>query len=192
MASTDVGTLRTKLSWEDDGTNKSLSGFKRDLKGLRSEMNLAKSGGKDYTNSLKGMGQQSDVLTRRLKTQKEQVQELRKRYEESKRVKGEDAEQTKNLASQYNNAEAAMNRTESQLKALNEEIRRQESPWTKLGESMTKTGDKMQKVGRSMTDFGKSYSMKVTAPIVASGVAVFKAASDYESAFAGVNSCPPC
>src|SRR5690606_31115820 len=35
-------------------------------------------------------------------------------------------------------------------------------------------------------DFGKNYTMKVTAPIVAGGTAAFKAAMDYESAFAGV------
>src|SRR5699024_3451842 len=163
-----------------------MEGFRRDLRGLRSEMNAARSGGREYTNSLKGMRQQSDVLTRRLKTQKEQLRELRRRYRESVRVKGEDAVETKNLASQYNNAEAAMNRTETQLRNLNDEIKRQESPWTKIGESMTKTGDKMQEIGRGMTSFGRDYTMKVTAPIVAGGTAMFKASMDYESAFAGV------
>lgn len=186
MTQRDIGTLRTRLSWEDEGANNSLSGFKRDLKGLRSEMNLAKSGGKEYSNSLKGMREQSDILSRRFKTQEERVKELRKRYDESVKVKGEDAVATKDLQAQLNNAAAEMNRTEEQLKSLNEEIRRQESPWTQLGEKMTSTGEKMQDFGRGMTDFGKSYSMRVTAPIIAGGVAMFKAASDYESAFAGV------
>ncbi|ONK21231.1 phage tail tape measure protein [Bacillus sp. VT-16-64] len=186
MATKDIGNLRTRLSWEDEGANKSLEGFRRDLKGLRSEMNAARSKGREYTQSLKGMREQSDILSRRLKTQQERVQELRKRYEESARVKGEDAKQTQDLAAQYNNAVAEMNRTEEQLKRLNSAIREQSSPWTKLGENMTKTGDKLQTVGRSMTDFGKNYSMKVTAPIVAGGTAIFKASMDFESAFAGV------
>ncbi|WP_212925329.1 phage tail tape measure protein [Oceanobacillus sp. J11TS1] len=178
--------MRTRLSWEDDGANRSLEGFKRDLKGLRSEMRLAQSGGKDYTNSLKGMREQSDILTRRFKTQQEQVRELKRRYDEAKAVKGEDAVQTQNLAAQYNRAAAEMNLTEQQLKNLNEELRRQESPWTKVGEQMTNAGNKMQDFGRGMTDFGKSYTMRVTAPIVAGGTAMLKAAIDYESAFAGV------
>ncbi|MBT2600941.1 MULTISPECIES: phage tail tape measure protein [unclassified Oceanobacillus] len=186
MATRDIGALRTRLSFEDEGANNSLNGFKRDLRGLRSEMKLAQSGGSDYTNSLKGMREQSDILTRRFKTQEAQVKELRKRYNESKEVKGEDAVQTKNLASEYNKAAAEMNRTEEQLKNLNEEIRRQESPWTKMGTDLTNAGEKMQNVGRQMSDFGKNYTMRVTTPIVAGGVAVFKAASDYESAFAGV------
>lgn len=186
MTSKDVGTLRTRLSWEDEGSTKSLKGFRDDLKGLRTEMNAAKSGGQDYTKSLKGLSEQSDILTRQFKTQKEQVSELKKRYEESKAIKGEDAEQTKNLSNQYNNAVAAMNRTENQLALVTSAIEKQINPWKRLGENMTDAGDKMQEFGKGMTDFGKSYSMRVTAPIVASGAAVFKAASDYESAFAGV------
>ena len=186
LAQRDIGTLRTRLSWEDDGANRSLEGFRRDLKGLRSEMNLAKSGGKDYTNSLKGMRQQSDILTRRFQTQEQRVRELRKRYDESVKVKGEDAAATKDLQAQLNNAVAEMNKMEGQLERINEEIRRMESPWTRLGEGMTKTGETLQTVGRGMTDFGKNYTMRVTAPIVAGGVALFKASMDYESAFAGV------
>lgn len=186
MANRDIGNLRTRLSWEDEGSTRSLKGFKDDLRGLRSEMKAAQSGGKEYTSSLKGLRQQSDILSRTLKTQQERVKELRKRYEESKRIKGEDADQTKRLANQYNNAVAEMNRTEQQLGRVTSEIEKQINPWKRLERSLGDAGDKMQKFGRGMTDFGKSYSMKVTAPIVAGGVAVFKAASDYESAFAGV------
>lgn len=186
MASKDVGTLRTRLSWEDEGSVKSLQGFKNDLKSLRTEMGVAKSSGKDYSQSLKGLREQSDILTRTLKTQKEQVEELRKRYEESKRVKGEDSDQTRNLSDEYNKSVAAMNRTEQQLERVNGAIKQQLDPLQRLGKQWQETGDKMQSIGKSMTDFGKSYSMKVTAPIVGIGTAAFKAASDYESAFAGV------
>lgn len=186
MATREVGNLRTRLSWEDQGATRSLEGFRKDLKGLRSEMNLAKSGGKAYTNSLKGLREQSDILTRRFRTQEERVKELRKRYEESKRVKGEDAEQTKNLASQYNNAVAQMNRTENQLKKVNGAIEEQINPLKRLGTQLDSTGKKMQTIGRGMTDFGKSYTMGVTAPILAGGAAAFKASIDFESAFAGV------
>ena len=186
MATRDVGNLRTRLSFEDEGATRSLEALRRDLRGLRSEMNVARSRGREYTQSLRGMREQSDILTRRLRVQEQRVRELRRRYEESVKTKGEDANQTKNLAAQYNNAVAEMNRTENQLKNLNAEIRRLESPWTRLGQRLDTTGTKLQDLGRSMTDFGRSYSMRVTAPIVAGGTAVFKAAMDYETAFAGV------
>jgi len=186
MASAEIGTLRTRLSWEDEGADRSLKGFRDDLKSLRTEMGVAKSSGKEYTQSLKGLREQSDILTRTLKTQQEQVAELRKRYEESKRVKGEDADGTKNLSNEYNRAVAAMNRTEAQLERVNAAIKQQIDPLQRLGKQWQETGDKMQSIGRGMTDFGRDYSMKVTAPIMGIGAAAFKAASDYESAFAGV------
>src|SRR5690606_12499336 len=99
MATKEVGNLRTRLSWEDEGTTRSLTRFKEDLRGLKSEMRTITSQGNEYRNSLKGLRQQSDLLTRQYKTQEERVKELRNRYEESVRVKGEDAKQTRNLAS---------------------------------------------------------------------------------------------
>jgi len=43
----------------------------------------------------------------------------------------------------------------------------------------------MQTAGRGLTDFGKKATMGVTVPILAAGVAVFKTASDFETAFTG-------
>lgn len=186
MATKDVGNLRTRLSWEDDGANRSLKDFRRDLKGLSSELNAAKSKGREYTQSLKGLREQSDILTRRFKTQQETVKELKRRYEESKRVKGEDAEQTKNLSAQYNNAVAQMNKTEQQLKRVTSAIEEQVNPWKQLGRNLNDTGEKFQSFGQKMSQFGRDYSMKVTAPIVAGGTAMFKASMDFESAFTGV------
>ncbi len=45
---------------------------------------------------------------------------------------------------------------------------------------------KFADLGESMTKLGKSMSLKVTAPLAAVGTASFKAAVDFESAFAGV------
>ena len=186
MATRDIGYLRTRLSWEDEGAQRSLEGFRQDLRSLRSEMNVLRSQGRNYTNSLKGLRQQADILNRTYRTQQERVKELRRRYEESRRVKGEDAKQTRELERQYNNAVAAMNRTEEQLKRINRAIEEQTNPWRRLGRSMKETGDRLQTIGRDMTDFGRTYTMRVTTPIVAGGTAMFKAAMDYESAFAGV------
>ncbi|WP_026908957.1 phage tail tape measure protein [Paucisalibacillus globulus] len=186
MATKDVGNLRTRLSWEDDGTTRSLTRFREDLKGLRSEMRTVTSQGKEYKNGLKGLREQSDILSRQLRTQKERVEELRRRYQESASVKGEDAKQTRDLAAQYNNAVSEMNKTENQLNKVTQAINNQINPLKRLSDNLNAAGQKMQSVGKGMTDFGKNYSMKVTAPIVAGGTAVFKASMDFESAFAGV------
>ncbi|WP_078428762.1 phage tail tape measure protein [Alkalihalobacterium alkalinitrilicum] len=186
MSSKDVGTLRTRLSWEDEGSTRGLKGFKDDLKGLRSEMNAARSQGREYTTSLRGLREQSDILTRRLSVQKREVTELRRRYEESKRVKGEDAQQTKNLSNQYNNAVAAMNRTENQLKGVTNAIKEQVDPWRRLSRSAEETGRTMQAVGSSISSFGRSYTMRVTTPILGAGAAALKVGMDFEEGMSKV------
>src|SRR5699024_8574709 len=128
----------------------------------------------EFRTSLSGMKTESDILTRRLDVQKEKVSELARRYEESKRVNGENADKTKELAAQYNYAQAEMQKTEQQLARLNEMIRTQESAWTKLGDKMIGIGDGLQRFGRATTDFGKAYSLRVTAPILAAGTAALK------------------
>lgn len=186
MTTADIGNLRTRLSWEDEGTLKNLTRFKEDLRGLKSEMSTVTSQGKEYTNSLKGLRQQSDILSRTLRTQKDNVQELNKRYQQALVAKGEDAKQTRNLATQYNKAVAEMNKTEQQLGRITTQLEKQTNPWNRLAQQAEAAGNKMQTVGQGMADFGRNYTMNVTAPITAGGIAVFKAASDFESAFAGV------
>lgn len=182
----DVGNLRTRLSFEDDGAMNSLQRFRQDLKSLRSEMRTVTSQGKEYINSLKGLKQQQDILNRELKVHQERVKELNLRYQEAVKAKGADSEEARKLAIQYNNALAQMYKTEQQLGKVTQAIKEQENPLKNLSKDLEAAGEKFKSLGDKLSDFGKSYTVKVTAPIVAGGTAAFKAAMDYESAFAGV------
>src|SRR5699024_6865709 len=102
------------------------------------------------------------------------------------RTTGENSAKTKDLAAQYNNAQAQMKRTEQQLDRLNRMIKTQESRWTKLGQHLETYGKKMQDIGRKTTEFGRAYSMRVTAPIVAAGVAALKVGMDFEEGMSKV------
>src|SRR5690606_12874424 len=149
-------------------------------------MRTVTSQGRDYSNSLKGLRQQQDILNRQMRVHRERVQELNRRYREAVKVKGEDSKEARSLSRQINNVTSQMHKTEQQLDKVNKAIEEQINPWRKLGREAQEAGEKMQSVGRSLSSFGRDYSMKVTAPIVASGTAMFKAAMDFESAFAGV------
>ena len=181
----EIGNLRTRLSFDKTGES-NLTDLKRDLKGVRSEMNVFRSGSREYRTSLKGMRQESDILTRRLKVQEEQVSELRRRYEESRDATGENSAKTKDLAAQYNNAQAQMNRTKQQLERLNQEIKVQESRWTKLGERMETAGMKMQTVGRATARIGRRMTTRVTVPILGAAAAALKVGADFEEGMSKV------
>ena len=186
MAVREVGNLRTRLSFDDKGATSSLQRFRQDLAGLRSEMRTVTAMGKGYTNSLRGLRQQQDILNRQMRTHQERVKELNRRYQEAVKAKGEDSEEARKLARQYNNAQAEMLRTEQQLKRVTAAIENQQNPWKRLGQNLEQAGEKFKTVGQRMSEFGRDYTYRVTAPIVAGGTAIFKASMDFESAFAGV------
>lgn len=186
MATREIGHLRTRLSFEDGGAMSSLQRFKQDLAGLRSEMRTVTSLGKDYKNSLAGLKQQQDILNRELKVHQERVKEINRRYHEAVKAKGEDSEEARKLARQYNNAVAQMQKTEGQLKRVTQAIKDQQNPWKNLGRNLESASQKFKAFGDRASEFGRAYTMRVTAPIVAGGTAAFKAAMDFESAFAGV------
>lgn len=142
--------------------------------------------GKDYKNSLAGLKQQQDILNRELKVHQERVKEINRRYHEAVKAKGEDSEEARKLARQYNNAVAQMQKTEGQLKRVTQAIKDQQNPWKNLGRNLESASQKFKAFGDRASEFGRAYTMRVTAPIVAGGTADFKAAMDFESAFAGV------
>lgn len=181
----EIGSLRTRLSFEKTGES-DITSLTRDLKGVRSEMNNFRASSREYRTSMKGMHQESDILTRRLKVQKEEVSELKRRYDSAREATGENSAKTKDLAAQYNNAQAEMKRTQGQLDRLNQVIKTQESRWTKLGNGMEKYGAKLTKFGDSATRFGRTYSMRVTAPIVGAGIAALKVGMDFEEGMSKV------
>lgn len=182
----EVGALSTRISLDSAQFQQGMAGINRQLKALQHEQKAVTSSGTGFARGVNELRAKSDVLNRTLRVQQAQVQELARRYEASKRATGENSRETQNAQIAYQRAVADMRRTESALQGVTAEIERQSNPWNTLSRNMSNTGERLKQAGKGMSDFGRAYSTRVTAPIVASGVAMFKAASDYESAFAGV------
>jgi TP901 family phage tail tape measure protein len=182
----EVGALSTRISLDSAQFQQGMAGINRQLKALQHEQKAVTSSGTGFARGINELRAKSDVLNRTLRVQQAQVQELARRYEASKRATGENSRETQNAQIAYQRAVADMRRTESALQGVTAEIERQSNPWNTLSRNMSNTGERLKQAGKGMSDFGRAYSTRVTAPIVASGVAMFKAASDYESAFAGV------
>ncbi|ADU30976.1 phage tail tape measure protein [Evansella cellulosilytica] len=191
MSQAEVGALRVRLNLDNAEFTQSLSNVNAGLRGLRSEMNVTRSGGNDFGRSLEGLRTRSDILTRTFETQRAKVDELRRRYEESVRVKGEDHVETQKLLTQHNNAVAAMNRTEQQLNDVTDAIERQTNPWRRLETNLKDTGERFKEIGGKMSDIGKDLSLRVTAPIVGLGGAAVKMATDFNAGMANVATLIP-
>lgn len=193
----DVGDLRVKLSLTSADFERSVANMNRTLKAMGQEIRGLQNRGKEWGSSIEGLKQKQDAYSRLLDGQRTKVQKLNEQYQRAKQEQGENAVATQRLAEQLNRANAEMNRTERELNEITAELKRQEaelkksqSGWNQLGEKLTATGEKLKAVGDKMTSIGKELSMKVTAPLTAMGGLAVKSAIDFESAFAGVNSCP--
>ncbi|WP_175074662.1 phage tail tape measure protein [Terribacillus sp. AE2B 122] len=178
----EIAALRTKVSMEDAQFTRSAKSMAADLRQLKSEMNMVKASGKEYENSMSGMKQQSDILSRTLTVQQQKLAEIKKRYDESVRVKGVDADETKKLAAQYNNVAGQITRTQTRMDALTAEIKEQSNPWNQLSQDVSAAGDKIHSAGQKMFGTGRNMTVGVTTPIVGFGAASVNAALEFDGA----------
>lgn len=185
MAKEVIADLVAQISVDGTKFNKSMGQVNRQLKTVQEELKTARSRFKQTGDAEDLLGSRSKALTGKLKLQNSQVGMLAQAYEESKKNSGEFTKNTQNLATKLERAKRELGETEHELKGVNDQLKNQPSKWTELGDAAETAGKKMQTAGRGLTDFGKKATMGVTVPILAAGVAVFKTASDFETAFTG-------
>ncbi|OCA84484.1 phage tail tape measure protein [Bacillus sp. FJAT-27225] len=182
----EIGSLSVSLSLDASNFNGSIAQVDRNLKSMGSELKAVKAKGGDYGKSLDGLTSKKDILSRSLEASKIKLTETRKKYDEMVESGKANEAQLERQAKKVNDAQAQFNRLEAELKDVDAALKIQSSSWTQFSEKLAPIGSKLTAVGDKMTSIGKDLSMKVTAPIVGLGTAAFKAAVDFESAFAGV------
>ena len=164
----ELGGDTTKLDKAIKDVNKSARALDKELRGINYALKL------DPKN-VEMLAQKNQVLATRVEEAAKKVDILKQALKEASDqfARGEISdEEFRKIARETAIAEGELKKYSSQLKEFNNTMKQ-------TGEAWQKTGDKMVKVGKTL-------STKVTAPIVAFGGLATKAASDYESAFAGV------
>lgn len=121
-------------------------------------------------------------LERQLEAGQKRTQMLRAEYEKSVEATGAYSNESLKLHSQLSKSETAENNLKKALDQTNQELKKQGVYSDELKAKL----NKMSETGEKISSVGKSLTMKVTAPIVGAGAASVKAASDFESSFAGV------
>lgn len=182
----ELGSLEVSLSLNAANFNGSIAQVNRQMTAMGSELRALQARGTEYSSSLAGLGQKQDILSRQFDASGVKLREQRQRYDELVASGTATEAQLERQANAVNRAQVDYNRLERELAEVTEALRVQSSQWTQAGQRMQEAGTKMKSVGDGITSIGKNLSMKVTAPIAALGAASFKAAVDFESAFAGV------
>ncbi|SPU37920.1 phage tail tape measure protein, TP901 family [Lysinibacillus capsici] len=181
-----IGSLEVSLSLNASNFNGTVAQVNRNMRAMGSELQAIRARGSEYENSLTGLSQKQNVLSRSFDAASIKLQEQRRRYDELVASGTASSAQIERQANAVNQAQTQYNRLERELAEVTEQLRIQSSQWTQVGQRMQEVGGKLSSIGDGLMNVGKKLSMYVTAPIAAMGVGAFKAASDFESAFAGV------
>lgn len=181
-----IGSLEVSLSLNAANFNGTVAQVNRNMRAMGSELQAIRARGSQYENSLTGLSQKQNVLSRSFEAASIKLQEQRRRYDELVASGTASSAQIERQVNAVNQAQTQYNRLERELAEVTNQLRIQSSQWTQVGQRMQEVGSKLSAVGDGMMKVGKKLSMYVTAPIAAMGVGAFKAAVDFESAFAGV------
>lgn len=182
----EIGSLSVSLSLNADQFNGSMSQVDRNLRAMGSELKAIKAKGSDYGKSLDGLKSKKDVLARSVEAANIKLSETRKRYDELVASGKANEVELERQAKKVNDAQAQYNRLQTELAEVDKQLKIQSSSWTQVSQKLAPVGEKLTSIGNNVKSVGESLSMKVTAPLVGLGTGAFKAAVDFESAFAGV------
>lgn len=142
----------------------------------------------------------SEKLTKEYELQKAELGENAKATDKAKLHNQYLADQMKNSAQQVENLEQQLALAKDQFGENSSEVDKLEkelldakiatteftNEYKKATDSFQNFSDKAKNIGNGLQDVGKKWTMGVTAPIVAGAGLSVKAASDFETAFAGV------
>ncbi len=142
---------------------------------------------KEYKNSIEVTGKNSDES----KKLKGQIDELTKEYEKNEEKIRNNVATMENWEIKTNNTERKLKEMEQSLKDTNKEIDTQSSKWTKLGDKLDEIGDKIGKVGDKMQEVGKGLTKKVTVPIAGVATAATKMNRDLRKGLGNIATLIP-
>ncbi|MCY7931780.1 phage tail tape measure protein [Bacillus inaquosorum] len=135
--------------------------------------------------------QKADHLNKSIDLQQQRLKDLRRLYLESKRAKGEDAQETQELSARMNEATAQLRETQAQLRATNTQIDQQANAWHRMGTRAQESGENLRTVGGNLQSIGSEIATSFGAATLAVGGALglaTKKSMDFEQQMSNVKS----
>ena len=185
---TPLGQMYIELGLDVSKFNPTLNGAKNAVKYFQSNV-------KALDSSLKNNGKNTDLLQAKYKTLGQAIEAQRKVLDQMKKS----FDTLEPGTAKFDKAAAEIERENAKLAAMEGQLRNVQQALiavgkensfanriNKFGEGLIKSGDKIKTFGDNVSSLGGKLTTGLTLPLVASVGLVTKAASDYESAFAGV------
>ncbi|WP_439846124.1 phage tail tape measure protein [Bacillus spizizenii] len=171
--------------------NASVSTITTKMRALDAAFKASTAGVDNFGSTSDQLRQKADHLNKSIDLQQQRLKDLRRLYLESKRAKGEDAQETQELSARMNEATAQLRETQAQLRSTNTQIEQQANAWHRMGTQAQESGERMRTVGGNLQSIGSEIATTFGAATLAVGGALglaTKKSMDFEQQMSNVKS----
>ncbi|KXZ17753.1 phage tail tape measure protein [Bacillus nakamurai] len=171
--------------------NASVNTITTKMRALDAAFKATTAGVDNFGSTSDQLRQKADHLNKSIDLQQQRLKDLRRLYLESKRAKGEDAQETQELSARMNEATAQLREAQAQLRATNTQIEQQANAWHRMGTRAQESGENLRTVGGKLQSIGSeiatSFGVATLAISGALGLAT-KKSMDFEQQMSNVKS----
>ena len=194
MASRTIRGITIEFGADTSDLLKSFSKLKHESTQLTKKFNDMNNLLKFNPKNVELMTQKQQELKKQIESTNDRLKTLNKMQDELK-LKGldENSDEFKALRREIIDTEKSLETYKKQLGSVNEGLNIQNSKLGQMGEKfktsgkfLEQQGKKLKEMGSNIQGVGDKMTKGITLPVVGMGVAVSKAAVDFESSFAGV------
>lgn len=171
--------ITVEIGGDTTGLDKALNSVNTTIKSTQASL-------KDVNKLLKLDPSNTELLSQKQKLLKDAIGATKEKLDSLKAAQEQAKQQLENGdlgQDKYDALQREIIETEEELKRLQEEAATTSTALAKIDE----VGQKMESVGNSISSVGKDLTTKVTAPIVALGVAAVKTSADFDTAMSQVS-----
>ncbi|MCY9057160.1 phage tail tape measure protein [Bacillus inaquosorum] len=171
--------------------NASVSTITTKMRALDAAFKASTAGVDNFGSTSDQLRQKADHLNKSIDLQQQRLKDLRRLYLESKRAKGEDAQETQELSARMNEATAQLRETQAQLRSTNTQIDQQANAWHRMGTRAQESGENLRTVGGNLQSIGSEIATSFGAATLAVGGALglaTKKSMDFEQQMSNVKS----
>ncbi|MGC8261860.1 phage tail tape measure protein [Bacillus subtilis] len=171
--------------------NASVNTITTKMRALDAAFKASTAGVDNFGSTSDQLRQKADHLNKSIDLQQQRLKDLRRLYLESKRAKGEDAQETQELSARMNEATAQLRETQTQLRSTNTQIEQQANAWHRMGTQAQESGENLRTVGGNLQSIGSEIATSFGAAALAVGGALglaTKKSMDFEQQMSNVKS----
>lgn len=171
--------------------NASVNTITTKMRALDAAFKASTAGVDNFGSTSDQLRQKADHLNKSIDLQQQRLKDLRRLYLESKRAKGEDAQETQELSARMNEATSQLRETQAQLRATTTQINQQANAWHRMGTQAQESGENLRTVGGNLQSIGSEIATSFGAATLAVGGALglaTKKSMDFEQQMSNVKS----